>query len=150
MAVRLTGRGAILALFGLTFLGLLLAAWLGWGLLGDITFVAACLVIASYAKPSDLLPVVVCPPLVFLIACICAKIITSTGGASTAEGTLVTLGNSAPWLFIGTVLTVLVALGRGLLGNIRNLRRSLHGEPYPSSRDDDRAPTGRDGPAFRR
>lgn len=150
VAVRLTGRGAILALFGPTFLGLLLATWLGWGLLGDVTFVAACLAIACYAKPSDLLPVVVCPPLVFLVACVCVKVITSDGGASTVEGTLVTLGNSAPWLFIGTVLTVVIALSRGLLGNIRDLRRGLHGDPYPSWRDDDRAPAGRDGPAFRR
>jgi hypothetical protein len=136
IALRLTGRGAILALFGLTFLGLLLADWMGWGMLGDATFVAACIVIASYAKPGDLLTVVVCPPLVFLAACVCAKVITSAGGTSAAEGTLVTLADSAPWLFIGTVLTVLIALSRGLPDNIRDLRRGLHGDPDGAGRDD--------------
>jgi hypothetical protein len=133
--VRLTGRGAVVALLGLTFLGLLVAGWLSAGAVGDITFVAACVVIACYTKPSDLLPVAVCPPLVFLVACVCAKVATSAGGTSAAEGTLVTLGNSAPWLFTGTVLTILIGLRRGLLGNLRDLRRGLHGDPGLSARD---------------
>jgi hypothetical protein len=117
--------------------------WLGVGVLGDATFVAACAVIACYTKPSDLLPVVVCPPLVFLIACLCAKLATSAGGTAAAEGTLVTLGNSAPWLFAGTVLTVIVGLRRGLLGNFRDLRRDLHGDPNRSARDGSDEPPGR-------
>jgi hypothetical protein len=134
-AVRLTGRGAIIGLFGLSFVGLLVSDWLSVGVLGDATFVAACVVIACYTKPSDLLPVTVCPPLVFLIACLCAKIATSAGGMAAAEGTLVALGNSAPWLFAGTVLTVVIGLRRGLLGNVRELRRGLHGDPDLSGRD---------------
>jgi hypothetical protein len=133
-AIHLTGRGAVVSLLGLTFLGLLVASWLDWGVLGDVVFVAACVVITSGTKRSDLLPVVVCPPLVFLVACVGAKVATSAGGTSALEGTLVTLGNSAPWLFAGTVLTVLIGLGRGLLGNLRDLRRGLHGDPNPSPR----------------
>jgi Domain of unknown function (DUF6542) len=131
--IRLTGRGAIVVLLGVTFAGLLVSDWLSLSLLGDATFIAACVVMAIYTKPSDLLPVAVCPPLVFLIACACTKVATSAGGMSAVEGTLVTLGNSAPWLFAGTAATVAVGLRRGLLGNLRELRQSLHGDPYRSA-----------------
>jgi hypothetical protein len=123
------------SLLGLSFAGLLVSDWLSVGVIGDATFVAGCVVIACYTKPSDLLPVTVCPPLVFLIACVSAKVATSAGGTAAAEGTLVTLGNSAPWLFAGTVLTVIIGLRRGLLGNLRDLRRGLHGDPDLSARD---------------
>ena len=127
--VRLTGRGAILALLVLSFAGILVSDWLGWGLLADVTFVAACVVIACYAKPSDLLAVSVCPPLAFFVACVLAKLITSTGGTAAAEGTLITLATSAPWLFLGTAVTILIGLRRGLLDNVRDLRQGLRGEP---------------------
>ncbi len=134
-ALRLTGRGAILALLALSFLGLIVSDWLDWGMLADATFVAACVAVACYAKPSDLLPVAVCPPLAFFVACVCAKLATSGGGTSAAEGTLVTLATSAPWLFLGTAVTILIGLRRGLLDNIRDLRRGLQGEPDGPSPD---------------
>ncbi len=127
--VRLTGRGAILALLVLSFLGLIVSDWLGWGILANVTFVAACTVAARYAKPSGLLPVTVCPPLAFFVACVCASLATSAGGTSAAEGTLVTLATSAPWLFLGTAVTILIGLRRGLLDNIRDLRQALQGDP---------------------
>ena len=127
--VRLTGRGAILALLVLSFAGILVSDWLGWGLLADVTFVTACVLIPCYAKPSDLLAVSVCPPLTFFVACVLAKLVTSAGGTAAAEGTLVTLATSAPWLFLGTGVTILIGLRRGLLDNIRDLRQGLRGEP---------------------
>lgn len=140
----------------------MLSGWLNWGLLADVTFVLACLAVAWYAKPTDLLTVSVCPPLAFFIACVGAKLATSAGGASAAEGTLVTLATSAPWLFLGTGLTILIGLRRGLLDNIRALRQNLHGEPggpppehvrkFPgdgSSGPASRRPGG-PGPAWRR
>jgi hypothetical protein len=127
--VRLTGRGAILALLVLSFLGLIVSDGLGWGMFADGTFVAACILVGCSAKPSDLLPVTVCPPLTFFVACVADKLITSAGGTSAAEGTLVTLATSAPWLFLGTAVTILIGLRRGLLDNIRELRRGLRGEP---------------------
>jgi len=117
-------------------------------MLADATFVAACVAVACYAKPSDLLPVAVCPPLAFFVACVCAKLATSAGGTSAAEGTLVTLATSAPWLFLGTAVTILIGLRRGLLDNIRDLRRGLQGEPDGPSPDRVRraAGSGPDGP----
>ncbi len=106
---RLTGRGAIVALFLLCFLSLLT----GWSVLADATFVCGCGVVTYYTKFAGLRNVVVCPPLVFLAGCICAKAVTSSGRLAVAEGILVTLGTSAPWLFIGTGLTIAIALGRG-------------------------------------
>ena len=127
--IRLTGRGGILALVVLTFLGLLVSDLVGWGLLSNVTFVAACVAIACYARPTDLLPVTVCPPLAFFVACVCTELITSAGGTSAAEGTLLTLATSAPWLFLGTAVTIVIALRRGLLDNIRELRHGLRGQP---------------------
>ena len=127
--IRLTGRGAILALVALTFLGLLVSDLVGWGLLSNVTFLAACIAIACYAKPTDLLPVTVCPPLAFFVACVCAKLITSSDGTSAVEGILFTLATSAPWLFLGTAVTIVIALRRGLLDNIRELRHGLQGQP---------------------
>jgi hypothetical protein len=111
--VKLTGRGAIVMLFAVTFVGLLGAAWTGWGLLADAAFVCGCGVVPYYTKTSGLRTVVVSPPLLFLIACVCAEVLTASGTFMAAEGILVTLGTSAPWLFTGTALTVVVAVGRG-------------------------------------
>jgi hypothetical protein len=110
---RLTGRGAIVALFLLCFLGLLVAVSTGWSALGDVAFVCGCGVVTYYTKFAGLRTVVVCPPLVFLAACICAEAVASSGKFAMAEGILVTLGTSAPWLFTGTALTVVIALARG-------------------------------------
>jgi hypothetical protein len=119
----------------------------------------ACILMACYVKPSDLLPVTVCPPLAFFVACVCDKLITSSGGTAAAEGTIVTLATSAPWLFLGTAVTVLIGLRRGLLGNIRDLRQGLRGKPDgPLLRDrrttgggsDGPLGRGSDGPAWRR
>jgi hypothetical protein len=126
----------------LSFLGLIVSDWLDWGILANATFVAACVAIACYAKPSDLLPVAVCPPLAFFAACVCAELATSAGGTSAAEGTLVTLATSAPWLFLGTAVTILIGLRRGLLDNIRDLRRALQGEPDGPSPDSVRRAAG--------
>jgi Domain of unknown function (DUF6542) len=129
--VRLTGRGAILGLFAVTFLGLLFADWLNWGALADVFFVAGCGVAAWYTRPGGLLPLITSPPIVFLGACTGVKLLTSTGGMSATEGVLVTLANSAPWLFAGTLLTVVIALPRGLMRDCRALLDGLHGNPRP-------------------
>ncbi|HEY2521039.1 MAG TPA: DUF6542 domain-containing protein [Streptosporangiaceae bacterium] len=127
--LRLTGRGAILGLFLVSFLGILVSGWLGTGVLADLLFLGGCGAMARYTKPRDLLSVSVSPPLAFFFACLLAKLVSSSGGTSAAEGTLVTLATSAPWLFAGTALTIVIALRRGLLDNIRELRAGLQGNP---------------------
>ena len=117
---RLTGRGAIVALFVLCFLTLLT----GWSALADAAFVCGCAAVTYYTKFAGLRTIVVSPPLIFLAACICAKAATSSGTFALAEGMLVTLGTSAPWLFTGTGLTIAIALGRGFRPAIPRLSRA--------------------------
>jgi hypothetical protein len=112
-SVTLTGRGAAVALFTACFLGLLIAAWTGWNLLADVVFVMSCGLVACYTRASGLRGVVVCPPLAFLAGSLLAQVLTAPDAFSVATGILVTLGISAPWLFTGTGLTMVIALGRG-------------------------------------
>jgi hypothetical protein len=115
-SVRLTGRGAIVALFAGCFLSLLFAGWTGWSALADAVFVMGCGLVTYYTKASGLRQVVVCPPLVFFAACACSQALTSDGALSFLEGVLVTLGLAAPWLFTGTALAIVIAVGRGFRG----------------------------------
>src|ERR1700753_2010197 len=137
--LRLTGRGAILGLFLLLFVGILISSGLNSGVPADLLFLLGCAAMAWYTKPRDLLSVSISPPLAFFCACVLAKLITSSGGTSAAEGILVTLATSAPWLFACTALTLVIALRRGLLDSIRDLRASLQGTPGgEAARDDER------------
>jgi hypothetical protein len=130
-SITLTGRGAAVALFAACFLGLLIAAWTGWDLLADALFVMTCGLVACYTRASGLRGLVVCPPLTFLAGSILAQAIIATDAFSAAAGILVTLGTSAPWLFTGTGLTVVIALGRGwrpelaVLANLREAVRDI-------------------------
>jgi hypothetical protein len=115
---RLTGRGGVLVVFATCFAGLLVADWANWGQLADAVFFQASSLTAYYVRPGGLLPVVASAPLLFCFACVTEKMLTSRAAL---EGTLGTLGHSAPWLFAGTGLTVAIALLRGLRGEVRNL-----------------------------
>jgi hypothetical protein len=142
--MRLTGRGAVLGIFALCFLGILAADRLGWGLLTGGTFVVACVLAAALTQSSDLLTVAVSPPALFLIAVIFGKALTSSGNLilSTAAGTLITLANSAPWLLAGTALSLIIMFSRGLRQNIAALSSELSGAPAVSparSRDTGRS-----------
>lgn len=112
-SISLTGRGAAVALFAACFLGLLIAAWTGWDLLVNATFVMTCGLVACYTRASGLRGVVVCPPLAFFTGSVLAQLLTAPDAFSVTTGILITLGISAPWLFTGTGLTVVIALGRG-------------------------------------
>ena len=112
-SVKLTGRGAVVALFAVCFLGLLIAAWTGWSAFADVLFVLACVLVACYTRASGLRGLVVCPPLAFFAGGVLAQLLTAPDAFSAATGILITLGLSAPWLFTGTGLTVVIALGRG-------------------------------------
>jgi hypothetical protein len=112
-SVRLTGRGALAALFVLCFFTQLIADWTGWGTLAGAAFVCGCGAVTYYTRTSGLRSVVVAPPLMFFAGATCAELITAPGTFLAAEGILVTLGTTAPWLYTGTALTVVVAIGRG-------------------------------------
>jgi hypothetical protein len=122
-AVKLTGRGAVVALFTVCLSGLLIAGWTGWSAAGDALFLMSCGVVAYYTRTSGLRHVVICPPLAFLAAAVCAQLITAPNSFSAAEGVLVTLGTSAPWLFTGTGLTFVIAISRGWRPDLSALGR---------------------------
>lgn len=126
----LTGRGAVLVVFALCLLGAYLTEKSHWDPAAGAAYVAACALAAWKVKPGHLLTPVVTSPLLFGIAVAGVKAATATGTVLTAttEGTLLMLGNSAPWLFGGTVLAFLIACGRGLPRDIRELRAGLRGD----------------------
>ncbi len=142
--VRLTSRGALLAMAALFFLGTLAAAGLGWNWLAGLAFVAGSAAAARYTNRRDLLAVTVSPPLLFLCALAAARLVTASGhlAVSVAAGTLLTLAGVAPWLFAGVAVNLVIAMVRGLPGCVRDLRRDLRGIPasYPRGRQS-RRPT---------
>jgi hypothetical protein len=123
-SVRLTGRGAVAALFALCFGTQLIAAWTGWDTLAGAAFVCGCGAVTYYTRTGGLRAVVVAPPLIFFAGSACAQVITAPGTFLAAEGILVTLGTSAPWLLTATALTVVVAVGRGYRPAVRLPGRS--------------------------
>lgn len=128
--MRLTGRGALVVVFALCLVGLAVSGWLHWGILTGLVFVAASCLAAARTQRADLLVVAVSTPALFLIAVVCTKALGSSGSVlSTAEGTLITLANTAPWLLAGTLLSLIVAFYRGMWDNVRTLRKDLRGDP---------------------
>lgn len=126
--VTLTGRGAAVAVFAASSLDLLIAARTGWDVFADVVFVMTCGVVPCYTRVSGLRRLVVCPPLAFFTGCVLAQVLTAADTFSALTGILITLGNSAPWLFLGTALTAVIALGRGWrpqIGVLSELGRAL-------------------------
>lgn len=127
-------------MFGLFFLGLLVANWAHLEVLTGLSFVAGCALAARYTKRDGLLAVVASPPLIFAIALIIAEALTShAAGArrtveSVAEGIILTLAGVAPWLFAGMVVGVIIAWVRGLPQCLRDLIAELRGESPGTSR----------------
>ena len=111
--IKLTGRGAVVALFAACFLSLLITAWTGWSAFADVMFVMTCGVVTCCTRVSGLRAVVVCPPLAFFAGTVLAQLITAPDTFSAATGILITLGSSTLWLFTGTALVAAIALGRG-------------------------------------
>jgi hypothetical protein len=130
-AARLTGRGAMLAMFSLFFPGALTSGWLHLGALTGVSFLAGCVLAGLYTKREDLLLVVTTPPLVFLAAVICVTAVSSNGGGvlSAVSGIALVLAAAAPWLFAGELAIIVIGLFRGLPRSVRNLRADLRGDP---------------------
>jgi hypothetical protein len=129
--VSLTGRGGIVVMFGFGVVCGLLSHWFGVGLLAGAGFAIGCALAAFATRPADLLTLVVSPPLVFFGATFTVVLVTTVGDGSLLRGVtvgvLTALASTAPWLFFGTGLVVVVCLARGLRTNIRDLRDKLAG-----------------------
>jgi hypothetical protein len=133
LRIRLTGRGALMAMLAVFALGLLVASWLGWPVLAGALFVIGSVAAVLYVRPGDLLMVTIVPPLLFGIMLVAVKTATATGNValSVAEGTAITMAEVAPWLFAGMVLTLVIAWARGLRGCVRELRQDLRAAGRP-------------------
>ncbi|WP_051300569.1 DUF6542 domain-containing protein [Actinomadura rifamycini] len=129
--VTLTGRGGIVVVFGTAVLCGLLSRWLDMPLLAGAGFTVGCVLAALATRPADLLALAVSPPLVFFLATLVAVLVTTVGQGSllrgVAVGVLTALAGTAPWLFLGTLLVLLITLPRGLPTNVRELRDKLAG-----------------------
>jgi hypothetical protein len=129
--VTLTGRGGIVVMFAAGVVCGLLSRWLGVPLLAGAGFAIGCALAAFATRRADLLTLVVSPPLVFFAATVVVVFATELGGGSLLRGVtvgvLAALAATAPWLFFGTLLVLVICLARGLMTNVRELRDKLAG-----------------------
>jgi hypothetical protein len=129
--ITLTGRGGIVVMFAAGVLCGLLSRWFDMPLLAGAGFAIGCALAAFATRPADLLTLVVSPPLVFLAATLTVVFATALGGGSLPRavtvGVFTALAATAPWLFFGTLLVVVVCLARGVLTNARDLHDKLVG-----------------------
>ncbi|WP_084264984.1 DUF6542 domain-containing protein [Actinomadura macra] len=129
--VTLTGRGGIVVMFATGLVCALLSRWFGVGLLAGGGFAVGCALAAFATRPADLLTLAVSPPLVFFAATFTAVLLDTLGDGSLLRGltvgVLTALASTAPWLFFGTLLVLVIGLFRGLPANVRELRGKLVG-----------------------
>lgn len=122
----LTGRGGLVIVFGCTLLGAIADGAFGLRSAQGLFFVAGCLVAAVRTRRTDLLTLVVSPPLLFFLVSLLAAIAGSFGAKSFLVSLLLTITtallSNVSWLFAGAALTVAVALPRGLPAAVRDLR----------------------------
>ena len=91
---------------------------------------AGCALAVTYARREAMLVVVTTPPAAFLLALVSVELMTAGGSTllSAAEGTLLTLAGTAPWLLVVTIGYLAVAMTRGLPQCIQDLRAALAGQ----------------------
>ncbi|MEU1732607.1 DUF6542 domain-containing protein [Streptosporangium sp. NPDC020145] len=127
--VRLTARGAIALVLVSTLAGRVLQAVVGPSALLGLTFVAGCAGAVVLVNRRDLLSLVVSPPLVFFVAALVTEAVSAMGAKVPVQafglGMFALLSASAPWLFAGSLLVLLVAWRRGLATCVRELREEL-------------------------
>lgn len=134
-----TARGALVAMFALFFFSCLVAGWLSIGALTGLSYATACVLGPYLVRRQALIKVVAAPPALFLVAVIGTQVLTAQGTSrhgkalSVLEGTALTLAATAPWLLAGTALCIGVAIRKGLLTSLRQLRAELRGEPTAES-----------------
>jgi hypothetical protein len=127
---RLTGRGAVLVMLAVFLVVDLIAAGVHSTFLNGFGYAAGCLLAVTYARREALLVVATTPPAIFLAALLAVKLMTAGGDVvvAGAEGTLLTLAATAPWLLGVTIAYLAAATVRGLPRCIQELRTALAGE----------------------
>lgn len=130
-APRLTGRGGVLIIALCSFAGTMIANLTPVPAAPGIAFTLACLITAALVRPADLLSLSVSPPIAYFVAVVGAESILAAGnegfGRVLLLGLASRLAEVAPWLFLGTALVLVVAVFRGLPGNLRTLGDELNG-----------------------
>ena len=111
----------MVAVFAACEAGCFIASWARWDAFAGWVFFMASGLAVYYARPGMLLPVVVSPPVLFLVACVFAKMATTSGLVSAMSAAVVTLAGAAGWMLAGMGLTVMIALGRGAAREVRDL-----------------------------
>ena len=128
---RLTGRGGVLLIVVFSFAGTMIAHLASTPTAPGLAFTLACLVTAALVRPGDLLSLSVSPPIAYFVAVVAAESLLALGNEGFARvlilGLASRLAEVAPWLFLGTALVLVIAVFRGLPGNLRNLGDELHG-----------------------
>lgn len=128
---RLTGRGAVLIIVLSSFAGTMIANLASVPAVPGIIFTLACLATAALVRPADLLSLSVSPPIAYFIAVVAAESVLAAGNEGFARvlilGLASRLAEVAPWLFLGTALVLVIAVFRGLPGNLRSLGDELNG-----------------------
>jgi hypothetical protein len=128
-AVTLTGRGGIVVVFAATLAGALLDGLFGMHAAQGFLFVAGCVLAALTTRRTDLLVLVVSPPLIFFFVSLLGAVTGSLGERSFLVSVVLTLvttlTSNVPALFVGAILVVLVAVPRGLPANLRELSASV-------------------------
>lgn len=128
---RLTGRGGVLLIVLFSFAGTMIAHAASWPAVLGIAFSAACLLTATMVRPPDLLSLSVSPPIAFFVSVVSAESVLALGNEGFTRvlvlGLASRLAEVAPWLFLGTALVLVIAVFRGLPGNLRELGDELNG-----------------------
>lgn len=128
---RLTGRGGVLLIVLFSFAGTMVAHVASTPAAPGLAFTLACLVTSALVRPNDLLSLTVSPPIAYFVAVVAAESLLALGNEGFARvlilGLASRLAEVAPWLFLGTAMVLVIAVFRGLPGNLRTLGDELNG-----------------------
>jgi hypothetical protein len=145
---RLTGRGALVVMTAVFGLGLAAQRLAGSFLLAGLAYLLGCAAAARYTRRADLVTVAVTPPLVFFCLLLLGTAVSATGNTllSVAGGSALSLARTAPWLFAGTAVSLIIGWFRGLPGCLARLRSDLRASGAPESQPSAAATAGAGAP----
>lgn len=144
-----------MVVFAGALLGSAVGAALGVREAQGVAFAAGCLLAVLTTRRTDLLTLVVSPPLLFFLASLLTACLSSFGEKSfllsMALTVMATLTANAAWLFLGSVLVVIIAVPRGLPACLRDLGERVAADvPFGRKNDADEDPVRWDDDASAR